>query len=76
MFPMAGDQRPVYDWADCSRGLKVAPKRGMVVVFYSILPGNTSAVSLPRDTDISNFRSQRQLRLLQCNLASPMRQIA
>jgi len=37
-FPMAGDPRPVTDYTDCSRGIRVAPKLGRVAIFYSLHP--------------------------------------
>mmetsp|Transcript_9734 Transcript_9734/g.27983 ORF Transcript_9734/g.27983 Transcript_9734/m.27983 type:complete len:492 (-) Transcript_9734:57-1532(-) len=40
VFPFAGDDRPVTDFSDCSRGLKVAPKAGDAVIFYSLLAHN------------------------------------
>jgi prolyl 4-hydroxylase len=38
VFPFAnGDDRRVMDFADCSRGLKVKPKAGSAIIFYSLL---------------------------------------
>ena len=41
MFPMSGDPRPLLDYAEngCNRGLKIPPKRGKVVIFYSLHAG-------------------------------------
>ena len=38
VFPFAnGDDRRVTDFADCSRGLRVKPKAGNAIIFYSLL---------------------------------------
>jgi len=36
-FPMTDDPRPITDYSDCTRGLRVPPKRGKAVIFYSLL---------------------------------------
>lgn len=36
IFPRAGGLPPVRDHADCSRGLKVQPQKGKVIIFYSL----------------------------------------
>uniref|UniRef100_A0A7S4PJJ5 Fe2OG dioxygenase domain-containing protein n=1 Tax=Guillardia theta TaxID=55529 RepID=A0A7S4PJJ5_GUITH len=36
-FPMTGDPRPITDYSDCNRGLRVPPKRGKAIIFYSLL---------------------------------------
>ncbi|KAL7552761.1 hypothetical protein ACHAWF_015999 [Thalassiosira exigua] len=36
IFPRAGGLPPVRNHADCSRGLKVQPQKGKVVIFYSL----------------------------------------
>jgi len=36
IFPLAGGLPPVRDHADCSRGLKVKPQKGKVIIFYSL----------------------------------------
>ncbi|EKX40915.1 hypothetical protein GUITHDRAFT_112917 [Guillardia theta CCMP2712] len=32
-----GDPRPITDYSDCNRGLRVPPKRGKAIIFYSLL---------------------------------------
>lgn len=36
VFPRAGGLPPVIDHTDCSRGLKVKPQKGKVIIFYSL----------------------------------------
>lgn len=36
IFPRAGGLPPVRNHADCSRGLKVQPQKGKVIIFYSL----------------------------------------
>mmetsp|Transcript_379 Transcript_379/g.726 ORF Transcript_379/g.726 Transcript_379/m.726 type:complete len:512 (+) Transcript_379:136-1671(+) len=36
IFPRAGGLPPVRDHSDCSRGLKVKPQKGKVIIFYSL----------------------------------------
>jgi len=36
IFPRAGGLPPVRSHSDCSRGLKVQPKKGKVIIFYSL----------------------------------------
>lgn len=40
VFPFSGDDRPVKNFADCGRGLKVKPVMGDAIVFYSLLAHN------------------------------------
>lgn len=36
IFPRAGGLPPMMNFADCSRGLKVKPQKGKVIIFYSL----------------------------------------
>jgi len=36
VFPRAGGLPPVRDHSDCSRGLRVQPQKGKVIIFYSL----------------------------------------
>jgi prolyl 4-hydroxylase len=36
IFPRAGGLPPMNNFADCSRGLKVKPQKGKVIIFYSL----------------------------------------
>lgn len=36
IFPRAGGLPPLRDHSDCSRGLKVKPQKGKVIIFYSL----------------------------------------
>ena len=41
IFPRAGGHPPPTSYKDCSTGLKVTPKKRMVIIFYSLLPDGT-----------------------------------
>ena len=47
VFPLAGDDRPMKDFSDCNRGIKVAPRAGDAVMFYSMLAHNHMEVCPP-----------------------------
>mmetsp|Transcript_30185 Transcript_30185/g.71802 ORF Transcript_30185/g.71802 Transcript_30185/m.71802 type:complete len:514 (+) Transcript_30185:127-1668(+) len=49
VFPFAGDNRPVTDFSDCSRGVKVTPKAGDAVMFYSMTARRHMDVCPPDD---------------------------
>mmetsp|Transcript_25392 Transcript_25392/g.83994 ORF Transcript_25392/g.83994 Transcript_25392/m.83994 type:complete len:499 (+) Transcript_25392:200-1696(+) len=50
VFPFAnGDDRRVTDFADCSRGLKVKPKAGNAIIFYSMLAKRQQEICPPDD---------------------------
>ena len=38
VFPQAGGKPPPRSMAACDQGLKVAPKKGKVIMFYSLTP--------------------------------------
>jgi prolyl 4-hydroxylase len=47
IFPRAGGLPPMMNFADCSRGLKVKPQKGKVIIFYSLdASGARDALSL------------------------------
>mmetsp|Transcript_6548 Transcript_6548/g.9624 ORF Transcript_6548/g.9624 Transcript_6548/m.9624 type:complete len:479 (+) Transcript_6548:97-1533(+) len=47
IFPRYGSAPPPRDMADCTKGLKVKPQRGKVIIFYSMTPeGTTDTYSL------------------------------
>jgi len=38
IFPQAGGKPPLRNMAQCEKGLKVSPKKGKVIMFYSLTP--------------------------------------
>mmetsp|Transcript_15090 Transcript_15090/g.23489 ORF Transcript_15090/g.23489 Transcript_15090/m.23489 type:complete len:141 (-) Transcript_15090:75-497(-) len=49
-FPMAEDKRPLLSYSDCSRGLKVKPQKGKVVIFYSLKPEGQDSGGLDEES--------------------------
>jgi hypothetical protein len=43
VFPLSGDSSRVTNWADCTRGLKIAPHKGDAVIFYNLLESGVRA---------------------------------
>ena len=47
IFPRAGGLPPVRSHSDCTKGLKVQPQKGKVIIFYSLDPsGSLDPLSL------------------------------